>query len=131
MRSLIHVVSATAKRTGAIAKVVAVIAAVSLPASAFAGSTLGAVITNMVVNTDIGSVVWINTSVTKSGTPASCTGSNQWVLSLSTPLGNQIYAALLSALAAQQTISIWGDGACSVDGVTETMVQFQFSSPTS
>ena len=59
---------------------------------------------------------------TTNATPACNTNANQWVIPLT--LQNQIYATLLSALAAYQTVSIWGDG-CAVDGSTETSVQIQ------
>lgn len=93
---------------------------------ASAGSTNGALITSITTNTDFGSYVLINTSVTKAGAPSCATNTGyQWVLPLSSALDNQIYAQLLAAFASQSTVNLAGDGACTAFGGVETVVQVQ------
>jgi hypothetical protein len=110
------------KRIAMIVKSLAAVGAIGFATAASAGSTIGGVITSITTNTDLGGIVFINTSVAISG---SCdTGSTQWVLPLSSALDNQIYAQLLMAFATQSTVSLYGDSVCNntYNGV-ETLVQ--------
>lgn len=107
--------------------VLATIGAATFSAEACAGSTLGGVIQNITTNTDEG-VIFITTNGTRGGTPSCATNltssTTTWAIALASA-NNQVYAQLLTAFTTQATVNMWGDGVCSVNSGSETLVQLQ------
>lgn len=55
----------------------------------------------------------------------SCATEDRWVINVSTPAGQAIYAAVLTAIASGRKITVQGTGACSFWGDTESVQSIQ------
>jgi len=92
-------------------KLFAAICMMGLSGIASAGSVTGATITSLGVFQGIGDYLFITVNQSISGTTCS-TNSFQFVLSLSTTVGQQTMAMLLTARASGIPVSITGSGSC-------------------
>ena len=103
-------------------KAVAVLVAICFCTSASAGSVTGATITSIYLGNSYGSLVFIQTSVAKTGNP-SCSTNGTWgfVLPLTTALENQMLAVVLSARATGATVTLTGSGVCDTYSTVETL----------
>jgi hypothetical protein len=97
--------------------------AIVFSAAASAGSVTDATITGIGITEQIGSMAFISVSIAKSGNPT-CHNNGTWsfVLPLTTPLQNQMFAQLLAARAAQSPVTLTGNGLCDTFGGVETLV---------
>ncbi len=89
------------------------LAAVQLPASA-AGNSTGTV--SYLFVHDPGVLMFAAGTQT---TPIACSTQGQWAVDLSTTMGKNIYAMLLSAQSQGQTVTVAGSGVCSAWGDRE------------
>lgn len=55
----------------------------------------------------------------------SCATEDRWVINVSTPAGQAMYAAVLTAIASGRKITVHGTGACSFWGDTESVQSVQ------
>jgi hypothetical protein len=114
------------KRNSDVKKLSALLAA-SLCMLGFSGvssatSVSGATITSLGIFQGIGDYLFISVNQTPSGVV--CTNSFQYVLNLSTTVGQQTMAVLLAARASGLPVSITGNGSC-VDN-SETVVNVTY-----
>ncbi|HAF80275.1 MAG TPA: hypothetical protein DCG66_04605 [Brevundimonas sp.] len=55
----------------------------------------------------------------------SCATQDRWVINVTTPAGQAMYAAVLTAVASGRKIAVHGSGACSFWGDTESVTSLQ------
>lgn len=68
--------------------------------------------------------MFFNTDGQRSATPGCSTIPGRWVIDATTPAGQMMVAAMLTALAEHKTIFLVGTGDCGVWGDTETVDYF-------
>lgn len=71
-----------------------------------------------------GGGLFFNSTGTRHSAPACATQVNRWVINVTTPQGQAMVAALLSAYMAHKSIYVQGTGDCGVWGDTETVNYF-------
>lgn len=92
------------------------------------GSTTG-IITSVYVNRQLGNVAFIGMSTAKSNSPSCQTNLNfQYVLDMSTadPNAAQLFTMILAARTAQLSITLTGEGTCSVFAGTEDLIVVEY-----
>jgi hypothetical protein len=94
----------------------------SLSHVSWAGGVNGATITNVAISQQFGDLLFIQTNQPVGNAP-SCSNSTgaQFVVSISTAIGQHMMAVLLAARAAQGTVYIAGSGACDLLSNVETL----------
>jgi hypothetical protein len=110
-------------------KMIAALAAIGLSATATAsGQVTGTQITGLYVNTAY-NMIFISVNVAPTGGP-SCSaytaGPNAFVLPLTTSLGSQMLALLLSARATQTPVTMTGNGLCDAYPDAETLATIAY-----
>ena len=105
----------------AIVKALAVLGAITISATATAGSSTNVTITQIFVGNSYGSLLFIAVT-SKTGNPACNTNATyNFVLPLTTALENQMLAVLLSARATGATVTLTGNGLCDQFSNVETL----------
>lgn len=89
---------------------IATIAAFTIFSGASHAGTSAGKVTFMIINST--NYLFVTAGV-KTGSPA-CGNNNEWAVNLSTAQGKSLYALLLSAQAQDKTVSIVGNGTCSI-----------------
>jgi hypothetical protein len=104
------------------AVVAVVMLMLSLPQLSWAGNVNGATITSVIISQQFGDLLLIQTNQ-QVGSAPSCSNSTgaQFVVSISTAIGQHLMAVLLTARAAQGTVYIAGTGACDLFSNIETL----------
>jgi hypothetical protein len=103
-------------------KILVILGAIGLAATASAGSVTGATITQLQIGT-VYNEVFVSVNVSKTGNPScSANGEFSFVLPLTTAIENQELALLLSARATGAPVTLTGSGLCDVYSSVETLV---------
>jgi hypothetical protein len=111
----------------AIMRTIAILGALVFCAPASAGSVTGATITNVLIGTNYGGMIFIEVSSAKSGNPSCSTNSNWgFVLPLTTALENQMLAVILSARTTGATVTLTGSGVCDTYSNVETLQDISY-----
>jgi hypothetical protein len=91
--------------------------------TSFAGSVSSATITRLAIYQQIGSFLFISVDQPVNAKPACSTNTGfQFAIPLSTEIGRQTMALLLSARAAQISVDLAGSGSCDLYSNVETLV---------
>jgi hypothetical protein len=109
-------------------KVLAVVIMVAWSSLSLAQSHInGGTVQNVAIYPSLGNLLFIVASGSEVGRPACSTNAFNYVVSLSTPLGQQIMAVLLSARVSQTPIAgIQGTGYCDLFSNSETLGMINF-----
>ena len=118
---------AKCKRSATTIKTTAVLGAITLSATASAGSSTGATITHIYFGNSYGSFVFIEVSAAKTGNP-SCSSNTTWgfVLPLTTTLENQMLAVVLAARTTNAPVTLTGSGLCDTYSNVETLENINY-----